>query len=255
MRSFVHLLALFCLAAPCLGQQASPTGAQLIATMKAAKPAKGGLLVRVRMEQRQGEAKSTRLVQIKRRTLPDGHSEQLYQVTFPKDRKGEALLLRPSGQGFTGTVFSPAAGARKLTNADRTLSLFGTDMTLEDALADFLDWPKHEIVGHETLHGVPCAVIESKPASGGRKVKSWVEEKRYVAQRIQVFDSGDQPAREIETHKVMRSESGYFFPVSFSIRDLVKGTETLIEGTGSSEHAFTDADFSEAAVQSLGKAP
>lgn len=255
MRSLICLVTLLCLLTPALSQDSGPSGAQLVATMKAAKPGKGGLLIRVRMEQRTGDAKSTRLVNIKRRNLASGGSEQLYQVTFPKDRQGEALLLRTSPQGFTGTMFLPGVAPRKLTNVDRHLNLFGTDMTLEDALADFLDWPTHTIVAHEKLHGVPCAVVESKPASGKRKVKTWVEEKRYVAQRVQIFEGDDQPVRVVETNKVMRSESGYYFPASFTIQTPGKGTETLVEGTSANEKEFTDADFTEAAVQAPGKAP
>ncbi len=194
-------------------------------------------------------------MQLKRRVLPDGRSEQLYQVTFPKDQKGTALLLRTSASGFTGTLFVPGKAPQKLGNANRAMSLFGTDMTLEDALADFLDWPKHATVGQETLHGVPCVIVESRPASGSRKVKTWVDEKRYVAQRIQMFDQGHEPVRVVETNKVMRGESGYFFPSSFTISTPAKGTETVIEGTGSSEQAFTDADFSPEALQNPVKAP
>ncbi len=239
---------LLALAVATISLAQAPTGAQLIATKKAAKPGKGGLMIRVRMEQHQGEAKTTRLVQIKRRVLPDGHSEQLYQVTFPKEQKGTALLLRTSAKGFTGTLFTPGKETRKLGDADRSMSLFDTDMTLEDAL-------KHVTVGQETLHGVPCSIIESRPASGGRKVKTWVDEKRYVAQRIQLFAQGSEPVRVVETNKVMRGESGYYFPASFTISTPAKGSETVVEGTGSSEQAFTDADFSEAALQGQSKAP
>lgn len=255
MRSLLCLIVVFGFLTPGSSQEAGPTGAQLVATMKAAKPGKGGLLIRLRMEVTEGAAKTTRLLQLKRRTLPDGRNEQLYQVTFPKDRRGEALLLRTSPQGFTGTLAEPGKAPRKLTDADRKLKLFGTDMTLDDALADFLNWPKHDIVAREELHGTPCAVVESRPASGNRKVKIWVEEKRYVAQRIQMFEGGDQPVREVETNKVMRSESGYFFPVSFTIKTAGKSTETLVEGTSSSEKEFTDADFAEAVLQAQGKAP
>lgn len=256
MRAFTCLFVVAGLFTSTLSQGQEPSGAQLVATMKAAKPGKGGLQIRVRMEVHEGGAKSTRLLQIKRRTLPDGRNEQLYQVNFPKERKGEALLLRTSPQGFTGLLVTPGNAPRKLTNADRKLNLFGSDMTLEDALADFLDWPKHEIVGHESLHGIACAIVESKPGSGERKVRTWVEEKRYVAQKIQVFDSGgDKPTREIETNKVMRGESGYYFPASFTIRTLAKGTDTLVEGTGASEQEFTDADFADAVLQAPAKGP
>jgi hypothetical protein len=240
------------------GEARAWSAAELIAAVKAAKP-KGGLLVRVRMEQKKPDGKNLVLAQIKRRDTADGHTEQLFQVTFPKERKGEALLLRTKrGSGFTAQTFTPGHGFKKLGSADKRQPIFGTDMTLEDALADFLDWTKHEIIGKEKVHSGECSIIESLPPRAGTtpsKVKSWVDDKRYIAWRVQIFDGGEQPARIVETEDVVRAASGYWFPRTFTISTPAKGTSTTIAGSSSSEQEFTDADFSEAAIQSLAATP
>ena len=231
------------------------SAAELIATVKAAKP-KGGLLVRVRMEQTKGDSTTLVLAQIKRRDTADGHTEQLFQVTFPKERKGEALLLRTQrGSAFTAQLFTPGQGFKKLTAADKRQPIFGTDMTLEDALADFLDWSKHEIVGKEKVRSGQCSIIESTPPTAGTspsKVKSWIDDKRYIAWRIQIFDGGTEPARIVEAEDVIRLPSGYWAPRTFTVSTPAQGTTTKVAGTSSSEQDFPDADFSEAAIQKLG---
>jgi hypothetical protein len=225
---------------------------ELMATLKAAKP-KGGLLVRVRMEQSKPEGKQVILAQIKRRDTAEGATEQLFQITFPKERKGEALhLLTKRGSAFSAKTFVPGQGFKSLKASDKRLPIFGTDMTLEDALADFLDWSKHEIIGKEKVRSGQCSIVESTPPTAGTspsKVKTWVDDKRFIAWRVQLFDGGDQPARVVEAEDVIRLPSGYWCPRTFTVSTPAKGTQTRIAGSSSSEQDFTDADFSEATIE------
>lgn len=231
---------------------------QLIATVKAAKP-KGGMLIRVRMEQRKADGKSTVLAQIKRRETSDGYTEQLFQVTFPKERKGEALWLRTkAGAAFSAKSFTPGKGFTKLTADDKRSPIFGTDLTLEDLLADFLEWTKHETIGQAKVHSGECSIIESSPPRAGSspsKVKSWIDNTRYIAWRVQLFDGGNEPTREVEAEDVMKAPSGYWFPRTFSVSTKANGTKTTVAGTSSEEGKdFQDADFSEAAIASFAAA-
>ena len=248
MRFFLVLPLL--LSSVLLGQEKSLSGPELIAGAKAGKPA-GSIMIRARMEQEtNGQRTGLVNVQIKRRSTGDGRGDQLYQVTFAKDPalKGAALLLHTTPKGFTGAVFEPGKGTRKLTAADRQMSVFGLDMTVDDILAEFLNWSKHDIVGREKMQGYDCAVIESK--SGDSKVMSWVEEKRYIPWRVEIYEAGNpKPVRVEETAKVLRGKSGYWLPREFTISTPAKGTMTKVEGTGSDEQDYTDADFSEAAMQ------
>jgi hypothetical protein len=248
-----HLIPALCLVlTPLLAQEKAPSAAQLIASVKAAKPV-GGVYARVRMEQTLAAGKTTLQVQVKRRTTATGTSEHLYQVLFPKERKGEALLLRINGKGFTGSRFVPGKGVTALKPTDRRVPLFGTDLTVEDLLADFLDWSQHSTTGHENVGSVPCTVIESKPSGGSAgpsKVVTWIDEKRLATMRIHIYDGGAKPTRSVETGKLIRGDSGYYIPASFTISTAATGSSTLLEGVRSDNGlTFTDADFTEAAMQ------
>lgn len=231
------------------------TAAQLIGAVKAAKPT-GGLYARLRMEHKGADGKFLVLqAQLKRRQTSDG-SETLYQILFPKERKGESLLLRIKGGDFSGVLFSPADGKRPLKSGDRPAGVFGTALTIDDAIADFLDWPQQQIIGKEKEGGVPCYVVESRaPKSSSSpitRVKSWIDETRLTEMKIELYKNGDQPVRTVLTHKVMRGSSGYYAPVSFTVTDHSTGASTKVEGVRSDHDVtFTDADFADAAIQTI----
>lgn len=230
------------------------SAAEYMAGAKAARP-KGGVYIRARLVQ----GKTVMQIQIKRRNLSNGASDQLYQVIYPKERLGESLLLHITGSSFTGISFKPGGAPHKLTGADRRTGVFGTDLTIDDALADFFDWKHHVIIGHENAGPVPCAVIESKPdraGSGPSKTVSWIDEKRYVPMRVQVFEGGDKPVRTVDTESVMRTSSGYYMPTKLTITSSATGAQTTVDGSSSkADVPYTDADFTEQAAQKVTPAP
>ena len=253
MRSALLVLAL--LPVLCFAEEKNYTAPQLIAAVKAARPP-GSLYARLRMEHKGADGKAEVLqVQLKRRHTAGG-SETLYQLLFPKERKGEALLLRVKGGSFSGAVFTPGQGKRALKQSDRTMGVFGTALTIDDAVAEFLDWQQQEITGKEKEGGVPCTIIDSRApkssASPIKRVKSWIDDNRLTAMKAEFFKAGDQPSRTVITHKVMRGSTGYYAPVSFTVTDHTNGASTKVEGVRSDHDVnFTDADFSEAAMVAI----
>lgn len=231
------------------------TAAQYMAAMKAAGP-KGGVLIKADMTQTDAAGAKTSLkVQIKRRELAGGKSEHLYQVVYPRDRRGEGVLLKINGSSFSGAEFSPSKGLSPLKAADRHRSLLGTDLTIDDLMADYLDWAQQSITAEETLEKVPCAVVESR--SGNAKVKNWVDKKRYVTLKAEIFPTGGEtPVRTVHSIEARRSDSGFFIPVKFSVSSVAKGTTTRVEGTGYEDGIpYTDSDFTEAALQQVTPPP
>lgn len=255
MRLFLPL-AVSLLPVLALAQAQSRTADELIAGLRAARPP-SGIYARLRLEHSGEGGKSTTLqVQVKRRTAPDGGTESLYQVLFPRERKGEGLLLRIKDGNFTGAGFVPGAGVRSLKSSDRNLGLFGTALTVDDIIAAFLQWPVQEIVGHENVGNVPCTIVESRGgkalSSGTKRVRSWIDESRLAAMRVEKFAGSDQPVKIVVTHKVMRGSSGYFAPTSFTVTDHSSGAVTQVEGVRSeSDIVYTDADFTGTALQSI----
>ena len=94
----------------------------------------GSSYVRLRMEIK-GPTTETLQLQIKeRRTMSS--SEVVYQVLYPKERKGESVLLRKIGTAAaSGSAFVPPNTLRSID--DLKESLFGSDLSYEDAIDNF----------------------------------------------------------------------------------------------------------------------
>jgi hypothetical protein len=248
----VLLLAIF---GPTLAsaQSRTFTARELIAGVKAAKPS-GALYARLRMEHREPQKDSVVLqVQVKRRTLANGASESLLQLLYPRERKGEGLLMRIKGESFSGATFTPGKGLRALKPSDRDTGVFGTALAVEDLTAGFLDWPVQEIVGKEQEGSVPCTVVELRAAkTSASRVRCWIDEKRFATMRVEIFGSGEKPVKSVTTQKVMRNDKGYFAPVNFTVTDHLSGAVTKVEGVRSDDDVkFTDADFADPALQTV----
>ena len=244
---FCFTLALF---TSLLNAQSTYTGAQLIAAVKAARP-KGDVQIRAMMQQK---GKPTLQILIKRHTSDSGDELHLYQMLFPTARKGEGLALKVGGDGkFSGWTYPPSGQPVPLKPTDRTMGLFGTDVLVEDLLAEFLDWPIQEVKGHVKLGSANCTIVESKPAgnSPGKigRVVSVMEDERLYPKKLEIFGKDGKLMRTVETQKVMRSASGYFVPVEFSVTSALSGSSTEVSGKGLIDDLkFTDDDFSDAAL-------
>src|SRR5207237_3393821 len=97
------VVAAICLAVPQVAF-AEDTGSELAAKLRAKES--GSTFVRIRMQS--GSGNQTLQVQIKSR-VSDAASDIVYQILFPKERKGESVLLHWSGNHFTAVDFRSAA--------------------------------------------------------------------------------------------------------------------------------------------------
>lgn len=238
------------------------TAQQLLAGVKAARPS-GGIYARLRMVHTPpGAAKSETLqLQVKRRIAPSGKSEHLYQLLFPADRKGEGMLLKIDNGQFTGSIHSPTSGTKPLQASDRTLGLFATTLTIDDVIAEFLDWPSQALTGTEKVGTTPCHIIESKaPASSpssARLVRSWIDAKRFVTQKMEIYGpDSSQPMKTVLTEKVLRNKTGYYLPVSLTVTETATGAKTTVEGVRSDTGiTYPDSAFTPEALQTLTTTP
>src|SRR5689334_6778310 len=138
----------------------SPTNASDLAARLSALREDGASYVRLRLEI-QGAGKATLQLQVKERRTK-GSSEVVYQVLYPKERKGESVLLRKTGnRPVTGALYLPPNTVRVID--DLTGPLFGSDLSYEDVVDNFFAWEQQAIVGAEEVGGVGCSILESKP--------------------------------------------------------------------------------------------
>src|SRR3954463_11803068 len=103
-------LALVIFAGPALigaPETAAPSAAAMAEALSA-KQSDGASYIRLKMEVKQGGAvKNALQLQIKSRASRAG-TELVYQFLWPKERKGEAVLLKRSGNRLgSGSVFTP----------------------------------------------------------------------------------------------------------------------------------------------------
>ena len=253
-------LLAFLLGTPSLAAQ-EPSAAQLLAGVKAAAP-QGGIYARLRLAHSAPGANKPEILQlqVKRRIASPGSSQHLYQLLFPTSRKGEGVLLKMANGQFSGSVYSPSNGLKPLTASDRSTGLFGTALSIDDLIAEFLDWPAPTLRGTDTLGNVPCHIVESiAPAtskSTARRVLLWIDSKRFVTQKIELYRSTEQPAKTVITEKVLRNKTGYYLPVTFTITDHTTGARTTVEGIRSdSGLSFPDSTFTPEALQTLTSTP
>jgi len=214
----------------------------------------GSSYVRVRLEIKGGSKEPLQL-QIKERRTKNA-TEVVYQVLFPKERKGESVLLRKIGnRPASGTVFVPPNTVRELSAGDMKEPLFGSDLAYEDIVENFFAWEQQTIVASEEVDGVTCQVLESKPGKGDRSiyssVKSWIDVRRMVPLRVEKFSGSGQSARRIDTTRVTAVD-GRNLPANLLVRVPGRGTSTALDGSRlKRDVTFADREFTTDGLKEL----
>ena len=222
----------------------SPPIANDLASRLSALGQEGASSVRLRMEI-QGATKETLQLQIKERRTKNS-SEVVYQVLYPKERKGESVLLRKIGKRPAGgSVFVPPNTLRPI--GDLNEPLLGSDLSYEDVIENFFAWDQQTIVGTEKVDGVNCAILESKPGKDERSiygsVRSWIDVRRLVPLRVEKYASAGQVLRRITTTRVV-ADAGHHIPANLTVDGVRPDSSTLLDGSRIRHNVTcTDRDF------------
>ena len=221
-----------------------PAGATELAAKLSALQQDGSSFVRLKMEIK-GAAKEAFQIQIKQRRT-QGATEIVYQVLWPKERKGESVLLRKAGnRPASGSVFVPPGTVRPIE--DMKGALLGSDLSYEDIIENFFAWDRQAIVGTETVDGVSCQILESKPGKGEHSsyssVKSWIDPRRTVPLRVEKYSASGQVLRRIETTRVA-ADAGHQIPADLVVHGARPDSSTELDGSNiRHDVSYTDADF------------
>jgi hypothetical protein len=218
----------------------------------------GASYARLRMEVKQppGTTKSALQIQIKaRRTKMI--TDVVYQILWPKERKGEAVLLRkPSNRSASGSIFVPPDTLRPLDASQMKEPLFGSDISYEDLIDNFFAWEHQAIVGTEDVDGVSCQILESKPGKGDRSsfasVRTWVDTRRLVPLRIEKYMAAGRLARRIDTANVVTDDIGRQIPANLTVRGSRKDSVTELDGSRiKHDVTYTDDQFTPEALKEV----
>lgn len=218
----------------------------------------GASYVRLRLELKQpsGATKTVFQIQIKQRRSKSS-IDVVYQVLWPKERKGEAVLLRKAAnQPSTGSLFVPPGTVRPLDGSQMKESLFGSDLSYEDVLENFFAWDHQAITGTEVVSGVNCQILESKPGnsehSSYAKVRTWVDPRCIVPLRIEKYLASGQLAVRIDSTKVANDDNHRPIAANLTVRGQRQDSVTELDGS-SIRHdvTYTDREFTPEGLKEL----
>jgi len=251
-RHFVSALvvAAICFAFPRFAF-ADDTGPQLAAKLRAKES--GSTFVRIRMVDGNGQ---TLQVQIKSR-VSAGAADIVYQILFPKERKGESVLLHRSGNKFSATSFTPPNTIKQIGAGEMSQALLGTDLSYEDIIDSPFAWSQQAIVGTQNIDRFPCQILESKPGNGHASsyasVKTWVDPRRMVPLQIEKYDSSGKVIRRINITRMLL-DGGDSLPADLEVSG-PRGSVTHITGSNIKRgQNFPETEFTAEGLKDL-KAP
>jgi outer membrane lipoprotein-sorting protein len=249
-----HFVSALVFAAVCLGLPhfalADDTGPQLAAKLRAKES--GSKFVRIRMQAASGQILQ---VQIKSR-VSAAAADIVYQILFPKERKGESVLLHRSGSKFSATSFTPPNIIKQIGAGEMNQALFGTDLAYEDIIDSPFTWSQQAIVGTQNIDRFPCQILESKPgghASSYASVKTWIDSKRMVPLQIEKYDSSGKVIRRINITRMLL-DGGDSLPADLEVSG-PGGSVTHITGSSIKRgQNFAESEFTAEGLKEL-KAP
>jgi hypothetical protein len=217
----------------------------LAATLSARRDGTSYVRLRLDVKQPNDTTKIALQLQIKHRRT-NGANDLVYQVLWPKERKGEAVLLhKADGRAPTGSLFIPPDKLRSLDASQMNEALFGSDLSYQDVIENFFAWENQVITGNESINRVSCVILESRPGKGEStpygSVRSWIDPSRLVPLRVEKYLPSGGLARRIETTRVATDDKGRFIPATLTVRGSREDSLTDLEGSRI-KHDVTYAD-------------
>ncbi len=252
------LLGVTILLSQASAEDATPVTARDLAARLSTNVQDGTSSVRVKMDIRPtaDSPKTVLQLQIKARRTKAA-TEVVYQVLWPKERKGESILLRRTGdRAPSGSLFVPPDSMRPIASSQLKDAVFGGDLAYADLIENFFSWENQSIAGTETVDRVFCQILDSKPGSGDRsiygRVRSWIDVKRLVPLRVEKYSESGQLIRRIDTTRVAEDDNDRKVAASLMVRRAGQDSITDIEGS-KSRHDVTlpDGEFTPEGIRTL----
>ena len=219
---------------------------ELAARMNAVR--EGSALIRTKLEVQSADgARRVLQLQVKERRTKAA-TDIVYQVLWPNEHKGEAVILHQAGGTPRGSIIIPRQPVRAIKPSQMGEGLFDSDLSYQDAVENFFAWKKQAIVGSEAINNVNCEILESKPDGSSltiyAKVRSWIDPQRFVPMRIEKYSSSGELVRRIDITRVARDEKHNPIPASLTVHGPRKNSVTELNGARIDQDVnLADADF------------
>ncbi len=174
----------------------------------------------------------------------------LIRFISPADINGTGFLSIENEHGGTDQfLFLPALNrTRRIVAGQKGRSFVNTDFTYEDMERRPVDDSEHAVIGEESLGGVDCWILESRPKPGTDSqysmVRAWVAQDMHLALRVDFFAGGEEP---VKRYTVLQLEhiQDIWTETKVTMEDLQSGHQTILEtteiryNTGLADSAFT----------------
>jgi hypothetical protein len=168
-----------------------------------------------------------------RRIGSNGASKAILRFTAPAEVKGVALLIvNHTDRSSDQWMWTPAIERdRRIAAQDRSTRFFGTDFSFEDLEERDVDQFDYKFQGEESIGGVACWKIESKPrqsvASQYTSSMLWIRKDDYVAMQSENFSKG-KLVRRIR-YSDIQNVSGIWTPRTVEVYDANRKSRTILK--------------------------
>ncbi|MGE3311603.1 MAG: outer membrane lipoprotein-sorting protein [Limisphaerales bacterium] len=275
MRGFAMLLAAV-LAAACLSRAdagadagagaETPVDARALVSALVESQRTSGSRTRARISveregdrDRDGDRERDRSLQVLIKTRREGATnETLVVAMWPKEEKGRAWMIRQAeAAGLGGFRFEPPNEVVPLTSADLDQPLFGSDLSVEDFVESFWDWPDPRVTGSEKVEGADCWVLELRapdpsPSVRHPRVRLWIAKEKSVAMRIDKLDAAGAVQKRLTAGRVVRRDEGGWVVAEWTMETVASKSRTRVSATRSDRGLSLRADeFSPEGVRAL----
>ena len=238
-------------------QPAPSSPSELVARVVAAQHTRGYSL-RARLITAGRGLDRPAVVQIRVLARRDAEGSRIvYQALWPGAVKGQAACfhVRP-GQPVSGFSFSLPDVATPLTRDTLTSPLFGTELTVEDLVEDFWDWPGPSGGMANAGSVQPCRLVELRPPVGADSpyvaVRSCISAEKALPLLVEKVDRLGRVVRRFRVEKTVR-RNGRWMPARMVVESPGSGRTTTMEvSRGTGDLAVDVAEFSPARLQRLG---
>jgi hypothetical protein len=241
-------------------EPATPSAQDLAARLSELQ--NGTSYVRIRLEVKQ-PVDTTKIVlqlQVKERRTKSA-TDVLYQLLWPKERKGEAVLLHKTvGSPPTGSLFTPPDKQKALNASQMNGALFDSDLSYQDVIENFFAWANQTIIGNEVLNRVNCLILESRPGNGEfstyASVRSWIDPRRFVPLRVEKYLASGKLGRRIDTTRVFTDEKGRSVPADLTVRTSREDSVTDLDGSRiKRDVVYSDREFTPEGIDEISAPP
>lgn len=165
-----------------------------------------------------------------------GLRRSLLRFTAPADIKDTGFLTLEDGQGGTEQfLYLPALKrTRRIVAGQKSRSFVNTDFTYEDLERRPVENSEHIITGEESLNGVVCWLLESRPKPVSQSqytmIRAWVAKEMLLPLKVEFFTGGPDP---VKRYTVLQLENiqGIWTETRVSMEDLGSGHKTVLETT------------------------